>query len=159
MKVCISSTGRRPLGQKVGSMSKPGNEGNGTNTAVTLKAVANHLGLSPGTVSSVLNNAPSARHIPQHTRNRIVAAARELNYRPNFFARSLRKQRNLYVGRNCCRFRRRLRRAGHRRDRKVCQRAGLFLHFGSPRSKPRLAGNLFAPAFAAWGRRTDHCWT
>ena len=79
-------------------MSKSGNEGNGTNTAVTLKAVANHLGLSPGTVSSVLNNAPSARHIPQHTRNRIVAAARELNYRPNFFARSLRKQRTYTLG-------------------------------------------------------------
>lgn len=79
-------------------MSKPGNEGNVTKTAVTLKAVANHLGLSPGTVSSVLNNAPSARHIPQHTRNRIVAAARELNYRPNFFARSLRKQRTYTLG-------------------------------------------------------------
>jgi LacI family transcriptional regulator len=91
-------SGRSLLGKKVGSMSKPGNEGNVTNTAVTLKAVANHLGLSPGTVSSVLNNAPSARHIPQHTRNRIVAAARELNYRPNFFARSLRKQRTYTLG-------------------------------------------------------------
>ena len=58
------------MGQKVGAMSKSSNEGTGTNTAVTLKAVANHLGLSPGTVSSVLNNSPSARHIPLHTRNR-----------------------------------------------------------------------------------------
>jgi LacI family transcriptional regulator len=67
-------------------------------SAVTLKAVAQHLGLTPGTVSAVLNNAPSARSIPQHTKNRIHAAAKELNYRPNFFARSLRKQRTYTIG-------------------------------------------------------------
>jgi len=66
--------------------------------AVTLKAVAAHLGLSAGTVSAVLNDAPSAKHIPQQTRDRIVAAARQLDYRPNFFARSLRKRRTLTIG-------------------------------------------------------------
>jgi LacI family transcriptional regulator, galactose operon repressor len=65
---------------------------------VTLKAVAMHLNLSPGTVSSVLNNAPSAKNIPAHTRERILAAARELNYRPNYFARSLRKKRTYTIG-------------------------------------------------------------
>lgn len=65
---------------------------------VTLKAVAEHVGLSTGTVSAVLNDAPSARHIPQATRERIVAAARKLNYRPNFFARSLRKRRTFTIG-------------------------------------------------------------
>jgi LacI family transcriptional regulator len=65
---------------------------------VTLKAVAQHLGLTPGTVSAVLNNSAAARSIPEHTRNRIVAAARELNYRPNFLARSLRVQRTYTVG-------------------------------------------------------------
>jgi LacI family transcriptional regulator, galactose operon repressor len=65
---------------------------------VTLKAVADHLGLTPGTVSSVLNNAPSSRSIPQRTKNRITAAARELNYRPNFFAQSLRKKRTYTIG-------------------------------------------------------------
>src|SRR5256885_15988504 len=66
--------------------------------AVTLKAVAAHLGLSPGTVSAVLNDAPSAKHIPKVTRERIVAAARKLDYRPDFFARSLRKQRTFTIG-------------------------------------------------------------
>jgi DNA-binding LacI/PurR family transcriptional regulator len=66
--------------------------------AVTLKAVAAHLGLSAGTVSAVLNDAPSAKHIPKQTRDRIVAAARQLDYRPNFFARSLRKRRTLTIG-------------------------------------------------------------
>jgi LacI family transcriptional regulator, galactose operon repressor len=65
---------------------------------VTLKAVADHLGLTPGTVSSVLNEAPSSRSIPQRTKNRIVAAARELNYKPNFFAQSLRRKRTYTIG-------------------------------------------------------------
>jgi LacI family transcriptional regulator len=65
---------------------------------ITLKAVAAHVGLSTGTVSAVLNDAPSARHIPLATRERIIAAARKLDYRPNFFARSLRKQRTFTIG-------------------------------------------------------------
>ncbi len=65
---------------------------------VTLKAVAQYLGLTPGTVSAVLNNSPSARSIPQETKNRIHAAAKELNYRPNFFARTLRNKRTYTIG-------------------------------------------------------------
>jgi len=65
---------------------------------ITLKAVAQHLGLTPGTVSIVLNGAPSSRSIPEHTKKRIYAAAKELNYRPNFFARSLRKKRTYMIG-------------------------------------------------------------
>ena len=65
---------------------------------VTLKAVAAHVGLSAGTVSAVLNDAPSARHIPKQTRERIIAAARKLDYRPNYFARSLRKRRTMTIG-------------------------------------------------------------
>src|SRR3954454_21582327 len=69
-----------------------------SNGIVTLKAVAAHVGLSAGTVSAVLNDAPSAKHIPKPTRERIIAAARKLDYRPNFFARSLRKQRTFTIG-------------------------------------------------------------
>jgi DNA-binding LacI/PurR family transcriptional regulator len=65
---------------------------------VTLKAVAQYLGLTPGTVSAVLNDAPSARSIPEETKNRIRAAAKELNYRPNFFARTLRNKRTYTIG-------------------------------------------------------------
>ena len=66
--------------------------------AVTLKAVAEHLGLTPGTVSAVLNNTKAARTIPENTRKRIVAAARQMNYQPNFLARSLRVKRTYTVG-------------------------------------------------------------
>lgn len=65
---------------------------------ITLKAVAQHVGLTPGTVSAVLNDAPSARSIPQDTKKRIHAAAKELNYRPNFFARTLRNKKTYTIG-------------------------------------------------------------
>lgn len=65
---------------------------------VTLKAVAEHVGLTPGTVSAVLNTSPASHSIPEHTKKRILAAARELNYRPNLLARSLRVKRTFTVG-------------------------------------------------------------
>jgi DNA-binding LacI/PurR family transcriptional regulator len=69
-----------------------------TSTVITLKAVAEHVGLTPGTVSAVLNDSPSSRSIPQETKNRIHAAAKELNYKPNFFARTLRNKRTYTIG-------------------------------------------------------------
>jgi DNA-binding LacI/PurR family transcriptional regulator len=70
-------------------------------TGTTLKDLAKHLGLTKGTVSAVLNDSPYARAIPQHTKDRIFAAAQELNYQPNFFARTLRKKRTYTVGVLC----------------------------------------------------------
>jgi len=78
----------------MGQIKKPGQKPE----VVTLKAVAQHIGLTPGTVSAVLNDSPSARSIPQETKNRIHAAAKELNYRPNFFARTLRNKRTYTIG-------------------------------------------------------------
>src|SRR5260370_5420076 len=65
---------------------------------VTLKVVAQHAGLTAGTVSAVLNDSLSARAIPQETKKRIQAAAKELDYRPNFFARTLRNKRTYTIG-------------------------------------------------------------
>lgn len=64
----------------------------------TLKTVAERAGLSPATVSLVLNDSPGAGAIPQETKERVFAAARELDYRPNYLARSLRRQRSFSVG-------------------------------------------------------------
>jgi len=72
-----------------------------TEQGTTLKELAKHLGLTKGTVSAVLNDSPYARAIPQHTKDRIFAAARELNYHPNYFARTLRKKRTYTVGVIC----------------------------------------------------------
>jgi LacI family transcriptional regulator, galactose operon repressor len=65
---------------------------------VTLKVVAEHVGLSPATVSVVLNRSPVADAIPPETKERVFAAARELRYRPNLVARSLRGKRSFLVG-------------------------------------------------------------
>ena len=64
---------------------------------MSLKKLAEHLGLNPATVSVVLNEVPG-RAIPQATRDRIKAAAKELNYRPSLLARSLRNRRTLSIG-------------------------------------------------------------
>jgi DNA-binding LacI/PurR family transcriptional regulator len=74
---------------------KPGPRNDGK---VTLKTIADQLGLTPGTVSAALNNSAAARSIPDHTKNRIIEAARALNYRPNFFARTLRLRRTYTIG-------------------------------------------------------------
>src|SRR5580692_3386628 len=65
---------------------------------VSLKELAEHLGLSPATVSLVINRSPVADTIPQETKERIFAAVKKYKYRPNFFARSLRAQRSFTIG-------------------------------------------------------------
>lgn len=65
---------------------------------VSLKGLAEHLGLSQAAVSFVINRSPSAKSIPQSTQELIRAAAKELNYRPNHLARSLRQQRSFTIG-------------------------------------------------------------
>jgi DNA-binding LacI/PurR family transcriptional regulator len=71
----------------MGKIGKPSVRKSG---AVTLKSVADYVGLTSGTVSLVLNRAPQSSSIPQPTQDRIFAAARKLNYQPNPFARALR---------------------------------------------------------------------
>ena len=67
-------------------------------SAVTLKSVAEFVGVTASTVSAVLNNSLAARSVPDNTKKRIREAARALDYRPNFFARSLRASRTYMVG-------------------------------------------------------------
>lgn len=67
-------------------------------TGVSLKFLAEHLGLSQAAVSFVINRSPAAKSIPHRTQERIRAAARELNYRPSHLARSLRQQRSFTIG-------------------------------------------------------------
>jgi len=66
--------------------------------SVSLKFLAEHLGLSQAAVSLVINHSPGAKSIPHRTQELIRQAARELNYRPNHLARSLRQQRSYTIG-------------------------------------------------------------
>ena len=74
------------------------NAGDSKRQSVSLKELAAHLGLSPTSLSIVLNDAPAASTIPQETKDRIFEAAQQFNYRPNYFARSLRAQRSFTFG-------------------------------------------------------------
>jgi LacI family transcriptional regulator len=65
---------------------------------INLKALAAHLGLSIAAVSRILNGSPAARSIPAGVQERVFKAAKQLNYKPNIFARSLRSRRSYTVG-------------------------------------------------------------
>ncbi len=54
----------------------------------TIREVAKKAGVSPTSVSHVVNNT---RFVSEDIRERVLAAMRELNYRPNALARSLRR--------------------------------------------------------------------
>jgi DNA-binding LacI/PurR family transcriptional regulator len=64
---------------------------------ISLRKLAEYLGLDPATVSVVLNEVPG-RSIPQVTRDRIKAAANKFNYRPSLLARSLRNRKTQTIG-------------------------------------------------------------
>ncbi|MFZ0562379.1 MAG: LacI family DNA-binding transcriptional regulator [Terriglobales bacterium] len=79
--------------------SKPNeNPAHAARRPMSLKKLAEHLDLSPATVSLVINRSSVADSIPQETKDRIFAAARKFKYRANFFARSLRTQRSFTIG-------------------------------------------------------------
>ena len=65
---------------------------------VTLQMVAERVGLTKGTCSAVLNKSTASRSVPPHTQERIIQAARELNYRPSFYARNLGVKRTYMIG-------------------------------------------------------------
>ena len=65
---------------------------------ITLRKLAEHLGLSRTTISMILNDVPEASRFPEETRQRVVESAKRLGYRPNYFARSLGRKRTYLFG-------------------------------------------------------------
>lgn len=65
--------------------------------AKTLKNVAEAAGVSAATASIVLNGRAEGR-VSEEVANRVFAKAKELNYRPNLTARSLRTQESKTIG-------------------------------------------------------------
>jgi LacI family transcriptional regulator len=62
-----------------------------------MQDVAALAGVSKTTVSFVINEVPGS-NIPPETQNRVWKAVRELDYRPNVMARSLRRKRSHTLG-------------------------------------------------------------
>jgi DNA-binding LacI/PurR family transcriptional regulator len=65
---------------------------------VTIKDVADKVGVSKMTVSAVLNGKSNHVRVSEATRVRVLEAARELGYRPNAVARSLRRRYTNIIG-------------------------------------------------------------
>ncbi len=65
------------------------------NKRTSLKDLAQRLGVSIATVSRALRNSPE---IGQEMQARVKALAKELNYRPNPFAQSLRRESPKVIG-------------------------------------------------------------
>lgn len=65
---------------------------------VTSSTIAHLLGVSQATVSYVLSGQARKRRISEETTERVLEAARRLNYVPNRVARSLRLQRTAIIG-------------------------------------------------------------
>jgi DNA-binding LacI/PurR family transcriptional regulator len=89
------------LRNNVSPMPRPTNNQPGAALSagtISLKELAAHLGLSSATVSLVINRSPGAKSIPASTQERVRKTARELNYRPNLMARSLRQKRSFTIG-------------------------------------------------------------
>jgi LacI family transcriptional regulator len=63
-----------------------------------LRDLAAYLGVSRTTVSLVLNDSPVAKGLTPETRERVLKAAAELNYKANYFARMLNNKRSHMVG-------------------------------------------------------------
>ncbi len=82
------------------SRLKSGRPGNipAAGSGISLKELAEHLGLSSATVSLVINRSPGAKSIPAATQERVRKAARDFNYRPNLMARSLRQKHSFTIG-------------------------------------------------------------
>lgn len=64
----------------------------------TLADVARESGFSPSTISIVLNEAPLSQHVAAKTKEHIRQVAQRMGYRPDAFARSLRKRRSHTIG-------------------------------------------------------------
>jgi len=65
---------------------------------VTIKDIANIVGVSVSTVSLVLNGKASENRISEEMEKKILAMAKELNYKPNILARGLRKGKTNSIG-------------------------------------------------------------
>lgn len=66
--------------------------------SITLKELADSLGLSQSTVSRSLNGAGDSHRIAAETQLRVTEAARRLGYSANTVARSLRQKRSYTIG-------------------------------------------------------------
>ena len=78
-------------------MPMPARKNGINNRPQTMHDVAKLAGVSQPTVSRVLNQTQTTIPVSERTRKKVFAAIKELGYRPNMTARSLRTQRTQMI--------------------------------------------------------------
>lgn len=68
------------------------------NRKISLRDIADHVGVSTALVSYVINGQEKEKRVGEKMTNKIKLAAKELNYKPNHIARSLRKGSTKTIG-------------------------------------------------------------
>lgn len=67
----------------------------GNNKRITIKIIADLVGVSHKTVSRVINNE---KYVKEETRKKILAVIKKYNFQPNFFAKGLRTKESKTIG-------------------------------------------------------------
>ncbi len=62
---------------------------------VTLKEIAQMCGVSPSTISNILNDKPK---VSEETKQRVLEIVKQTGYQPNYFAQGMRKQKTRIIG-------------------------------------------------------------
>lgn len=62
---------------------------------ITIKDIAKHAGVSPATVSRVMNNTAN---VSESTKKKVLAAVEKYNYSPNIFAKALSRNESNTIG-------------------------------------------------------------
>ena len=65
---------------------------------ITIKDVAEKAGVSPSTVSTIINRRHKQLGICDDTRRKVIKTMREMNYVPNFYSQNLRRGKTMTIG-------------------------------------------------------------
>ena len=95
--ICFERHSNKGLTGEIRLKESAGKSRESKNKPVSLKVIAQHLRLSPATISAVINDSPTARRIPRETKDRVLKAVAQFQYQPNYYARSLRQNRTFTV--------------------------------------------------------------
>jgi DNA-binding LacI/PurR family transcriptional regulator len=94
----MKSTKNKIAANKPASLSSTRNTQPYVGKSIALKELSAYLGLSPSTVSRVINGGATAHRIAESTQRRVLETAAQFGYEANIIARSLRQKRTFTVG-------------------------------------------------------------
>lgn len=94
----MKSTKKKTATSKLASLPSAKNTQPYAGRSIALKELSAYLGLSPSTVSRVINGGATAHRIAESTQRRVLETAARFGYEANIIARSLRQKRTFTIG-------------------------------------------------------------